>query len=126
MMKRSERAIAGLISLGLVLGLSACGRAPEEAEEFVSRQAFEYHFYPEEYEEEYSSVGRTLPLEGETDYQFRIEAECASGTMETVSYTHLMREAGDAPQGSWPSGLLRSHRRQRFCSLTGCGAGICC
>ena len=56
MMKRSERAIAGLISLGLVLGLSACGRAPEEAEEFVSRQAFEYHFYPEEYEEEYSSV----------------------------------------------------------------------
>ena len=38
--------------------------------------------YPEEYEEEYSSVGRTLPLEGETDYQFRIEAECASGTME--------------------------------------------
>ena len=67
MMKRSERAIAGLISLGLVLGLSACGRAPEEAEEFVSRQAFEYHFYPEEYEEEYSSVGRTLPLEGETD-----------------------------------------------------------
>lgn len=82
MMKRSERAIAGLISLGLVLGLSACGRAPEEAEEFVSRQAFEYHFYPEEYEEEYSSVGRTLPLDGETDYQFRIEAECASGTME--------------------------------------------
>ena len=65
MMKRSEKAIAGLISLGLVLGLSACGRAPEEAEEFVSRQAFEYHFYPEE-----------------TDYQFRIEAECASGTME--------------------------------------------
>ena len=46
-----EKAIAGLISLGLVLGLSACGRAPEEAEEFVSRQAFEYHFYPEEYEE---------------------------------------------------------------------------
>ena len=82
MMKRSERAIAGLISLGLVLGLSACGRTPEEAEEFVSRQAFEYHFYPEEYEEEYSSVGRTLPLDGETDYQFRIEAECASGTME--------------------------------------------
>ena len=82
MMKRSEKAIAGLISLGLVLGLSACGRAPEEAEEFVSRQAFEYHFYPEEYEEKYSSVGRTLPLEGETDYQFRIEAECASGTME--------------------------------------------
>ena len=47
MMKRSEKAIAELISLGLVLGLSACGRAPEEAEEFVSRQAFEYHFYPE-------------------------------------------------------------------------------
>ena len=70
-MKRSERAIAGLISLGLLLGLSACGRAPEEAEEFVSRQAFEYHFYPEEYEEEYSSVGRTLPLDGEIDYQFQ-------------------------------------------------------
>ena len=82
MMKRSERAIAGLISLGLLLGLSACGRAPEEAEEFVSRQAFEYHFYPEEYEKEYSSVGRTLPLDRETDYQFRIEAECASGAME--------------------------------------------
>lgn len=89
MMKRSERAIAGLISLGLVLGLSACGRAPEEAEEFVSRQAFEYHFYPEEYEEEYSSVGRTLPLDGETDYQFRIEAECASGTMEIRITTAL-------------------------------------
>ena len=37
---------------------------------------------PEEYEKEYSSTGRTLPLDGETDYQFRIEAECASGTME--------------------------------------------
>lgn len=49
---------------------------------FTTRQAFEYHFYPEEYEEEYSSVGRTLPLDRETDYQFRIEAECASGTME--------------------------------------------
>ena len=36
MMKRSKKAIAGLISLGLVLGLSACGRAPEEAEEFLS------------------------------------------------------------------------------------------
>ena len=56
--------------------------APEEAEEFVPRQAFEYHFYPEEYEKEYSSTGRTLPLDRETDYQFRIEAECASGTME--------------------------------------------
>lgn len=49
---------------------------------FTTRQAFEYHFYPEEYEKEYSSVGRTLPLDRETDYQFRIEAECASGTME--------------------------------------------
>lgn len=49
---------------------------------FTTRQAFEYHFYPEEYEKEYSSTGRTLPLDGETDYQFRIEAECASGTME--------------------------------------------
>ena len=37
---------------------------------------------PEEYEKEYSSTGRTLPLDRETDYQFRIEAECASGTME--------------------------------------------
>ena len=105
MMKRSERAIAGLISLGLLLGLSACGRAPEEAEEFVSRQAFEYHFYPEEYEEEYSSVGRTLPLEGETDYQFRIEAECASGTMEirvtcgTEEQNRSMRSALLNPAG---------------------------
>lgn len=49
---------------------------------FTTRQAFEYHFYPEEYEKEYSSTGRTLPLDRETDYQFRIEAECASGAME--------------------------------------------
>lgn len=53
-----------------------------ETRTFTTRQAFEYHFYPEEYEKEYSSTGRTLPLDGETDYQFRIEAECASGTME--------------------------------------------
>ena len=52
------------------------------SEEYGDYQALEYHFYPEEYEKEYSSTGRTLPLDGETDYQFRIEAECASGTME--------------------------------------------
>lgn len=103
MMKRSEKAIAGLISVGLVLGLSACGRAPEEAEEFVSRQAFEYHFYPEEYEEEYSSVGRTLPLDGETDYQFRIEAECASGTIP-------------------PRGWLGSAKMALTASAPGCGS----
>ena len=78
MMKRSERAIAGLISLGLVLGLSACGRAPEEAEEFVSRQAFEYHFYPEEYEEEYSSEL------ADSSGSFLIESVTYSGDRKSV------------------------------------------
>ena len=77
-----------LISLFLVmcfaLSLSACSGSEAEYE---STREFEFHFYPEEYEEEYSEVSKTLSLEADTDYQLKIDASCESGTMEiSVKY----------------------------------------
>lgn len=50
--------------------------------------AFEYHFYPEEYEEEYSEIARDVELESGKDYKFLIQSVCESGSIEiTVTHT---------------------------------------
>ena len=51
-------------------------------DEFTSLQSFEYHFIPEEYEEEYSEYEKVITLEADTDYQFKVDAACESGTIE--------------------------------------------
>lgn len=77
-----------LLVLCLTLALSACGN--ESTDEFSPLQSFQYHFYPEEYEEEYSEFQTTFTLEADTDYQFQLNAVCISGTIEIkVSYKNV-------------------------------------
>lgn len=83
-MNRFKRITALFTFVCLILVLPACSGNKAEYE---STQGFEFHFYPEEYEEEYSEVTKTLYLETETDYQLQIDAACESGTME-VSVTY--------------------------------------
>ncbi len=83
-MNRFKKTAAILMAICLILLLSACCGGKEE---YDSMQGFEFHFYPEEYEEEYSEVSKTLSLEADTDYQLKIAASCESGTMEiSVKY----------------------------------------
>ncbi len=67
------------MAMCLSLGLSACSDCKAEYE---SIQGFEFHFYPEEYEEEYSETSKTFSLDSDTDYQLQIDAACESGTMK--------------------------------------------
>lgn len=80
MMKKIKGALALFITICLTLIVSACSGSGTV--EYESEQSFEYHFYPEEYEEAYSEISKTLPLESGKDYQIRVDASCASGSME--------------------------------------------
>ena len=66
-----------LMASRLAAALVACGSRPD----YELRQNFEYHFYPEEYEEAYSRVEKALVLEDGTEYQVKIQASCESGTL---------------------------------------------
>lgn len=79
-MKRTKVTFALLIAMCLIWIVSACSGS--STVEYESEQSFEYHFYPEEYEEAYSEISKTLPLESGKDYQIQIEANCTSGSME--------------------------------------------
>lgn len=79
-MKRIKVALALLIALSLTWIISACSGSGTV--EYESEQSFEYHFYPEEYEEAYSEISKTLLLKSGKDYQIRMEANCTSGSME--------------------------------------------
>lgn len=78
-MNRCKNMIALLLIMCFAFSLSACSGSNTEYE---SIREFEFHFYPEEYEEEYSEVSKTLSLEADTDYQLKIDAACESGKME--------------------------------------------
>lgn len=83
-MNRFKKIAALFMAICLMLLLSACSGGKEE---YDSMQGLEFHFYPEEYEEEYSEVSKTLSLEADTDYQLKIDASCESGTMKiSVKY----------------------------------------
>ena len=75
-MKRSK--ITALL-LAFCLVLASCGK---EAEEFACVQSFEYHFYPGEYEEKYSTFEKEVAVKTDTDYQFLLDADCEAGTMK--------------------------------------------
>lgn len=77
-MNRFKKPAALWTALCLIFSLSACSGNKEEYE---SVQGFEFHFYPEEYQEAYSEVSKTLPLDAGTDYRLQLDATCASGTM---------------------------------------------
>ena len=77
-MYRFKKTATIFMAICLVFLLSACSGGNVEYE---STQGFEFHFYPEEYEEEYSEAWETLSLNANMDYQLQIEATCESGTM---------------------------------------------
>lgn len=78
-MNKFKNVILLLLIMNFVFSLSACSGNKTEYE---SIREFEFHFFPEEYEEEYSEVSKTLSLEADTDYQLKIDASCENGTME--------------------------------------------
>ena len=81
-MKKYKKIGVYLLAICLIFALTACNDS--EADEFTSLRSFEYHFIPEEYEEEYSEYEKTITLEADTDYQFKVDATCESGTIESV------------------------------------------
>ena len=62
-----------------LLALAACSGGQTEYE---SIESFEYHFYPEEYEEDHAPAPVTFSLDEKKQHQFRIDAACESGAME--------------------------------------------
>ncbi len=70
-MMNKFKKIAVLLTFPFILfAFSACSNG---AAEYESTQKFEFHFYPEEYEEEYNTVSKTLSLEADTDYRLQLE-----------------------------------------------------
>ena len=84
-MKKYKKIGVYLLAICLIFALTACNDS--EADEFTSLRSFEYHFIPEEYEEEYSEYEKTITLEADTDYQFKVDATCEIGTIE-ISLTY--------------------------------------
>ena len=79
-MKPYKNIVVCLLAVCFAFALTACNNS--ESDEFTSLQSFEYHFFPEEYEKEYSEHEKTITLRTDTDYQFKVDAACESGTIE--------------------------------------------
>lgn len=97
----------------LIAALSACSN---NSGEYESLSSFEYHFYPEEYEEEYSEVTRDVQLESGKDYKFHIASECKDGSI-TITSTYSGADDtvyfvdSDSPCDEWielPAGVAKS------------------
>lgn len=84
-MKQYKKIAVCLLAICFAFALTACNNSDQD--EFTSLQSFEYHFFPEEYEEEYSEYEKVITLEADTDYQFKVDATCESGTIE-ISLTY--------------------------------------
>ena len=84
-MKQYKKIAVCLLAICFAFALTACNNSDQD--EFTSLQSFEYHFFPEEYEKEYSEHEKTITLEADTDYQFKVDAACESGTIE-ISLTY--------------------------------------
>ncbi len=69
------------IALVFISAMCLCGCSEKEKEEYTYLQGFEYHFYPQEYEEEYSGYSKSLSLKSNTDYKIVIHAQCESGSV---------------------------------------------
>lgn len=82
MMKHFKKMAVLLFAVCFIVGLSACSNGNGEYENLSS---FEYHFYPEEYEEEYSEVKRDVQLESSKDYKFHITSTCKDGSIKIVA-----------------------------------------
>ena len=72
-MKRFKKMATLLFALCFVSVLSACSGGDGKYE---SISGFEYHFYPEEYEEEYSEIARDVELKSGKAYKILIQSVC--------------------------------------------------
>ena len=68
-------------TLGLISAICLCGCSEKDTEEYTYLQGFEYHFYPQEYEEEYSGYSKPVSLKPDTDYKIVLKVQCESGTV---------------------------------------------
>ena len=84
-MKQYKKIAVCLLAICFAFALTACNNSDQD--EFTSLQSFEYHFFPEEYEEEYREYEKVITLEADMDYQFKVDAACESGTIE-ISLTY--------------------------------------
>lgn len=76
-----------VLILCIILLFTAC--KSNNSQEFVYQQGFEYHFYPDEYEEEYSNYEKKYDLEENKEYQIKIDADCESGNIKlNVQYSN--------------------------------------
>lgn len=78
-MTQFKKQITLVAAICFMLLLSACSNNESKYE---SIREFEFHFYPEEYEEQYSEITKTLSLDTDIEYQLRLEATCQSGTIK--------------------------------------------
>lgn len=78
-MNRFKKIVMIFLVICFTFSLSACsGRQTE----YKSVEGFEYHFYPEDYGDDYNPEPITFSLKKNTEYQFRIDAACENGKME--------------------------------------------
>lgn len=78
-MNRFKKIVVVLFVICFIFSFTACSGKQTA---FKSVEGFEYHFYPEDYDNEYSPEPMTFSLREKTDYQFQIDAACESGAME--------------------------------------------
>lgn len=58
-----------------------------EPDEYTFLQSFKYHFYPEEYEEEFSKFQRGITLEAGKECKLQVDTTCERGTIK-ISISH--------------------------------------
>lgn len=81
-MKLSKRTISLFLALSMLFMLTGCKES--NTTEYTMVQSFEYHFYPEEYEEKYNEFNKSYTLASDKDYQVKLSATCEDGTMEIL------------------------------------------
>lgn len=87
MKHRNKNRVRIAAVLGMLILLAACGGTPQ----WEKIRAFEFYFEPKEYDAAYSSVSKTVELEGGQDYRIRISAQCEAGTIQVLA----QRETGE-------------------------------
>ena len=79
-MKKSKLIIIAIIAM-LIFGITAILIANRK-KEYVMAEGIEYHFYPEEYDEQYSRIEDSFDLSNKEKYQMEVQASCKDGTMQ--------------------------------------------
>ena len=79
-MKKYKKIGVYLLAICLIFALTACNDS--EADEFTSLRSLNITLSPKNMRKKYSEYEKTITLEADTDYQFKVDATCESGTIE--------------------------------------------